>query len=148
MTRTTILAVTLLMLGACRTPQPATTTATSQVLSGCLIDGDSAQEFYQCDADFDNFVYTAGTTSHVFEQTENNLCVWVSSMVPDFHLTSTPIGEDSTSLHVTFHQGNVRCPVIISGTECSSAPDSGCTDDQKDIAINACIGFAVACAAQ
>jgi len=165
MARTMILTVSFLMLCvACRPPQSAQTTASRQaakthahqqgeglepaVLSDCIINGESAQTYYQCDADFREFIYTDGNQrSHVFEQTPNNPCVWVSSTVGAFHLTSTPIGADPNSIHVTF-QNNNRCPVIILGTDCSSAPDSRCAAGEKDIAIAACTGFAVACAAR
>jgi len=113
-----------------------------------MINGESAQRYYQCDADFREFIYTdRNQRSHVFEQTQNNPCVWFSSTVEAFHLTSTPIGQDSSSLHVTF-QNNNRCPVTIQGTNCSSALDSRCSDAEKDIAIAACTGFAFACAAR
>jgi len=143
------IAMSLLLLGlACRTPQAPRAArvkpAAAQDLSQCMIDGEPANEYYQCTVDFDHFLYTEGHTTHVFSQTSGNPCVWVSSTVPTFHLTSTPIGQGE--LHVTFQNTGDRCPVNINtGDQCSSAPDSRCTTQEKDIAINACIGFAVAC---
>jgi hypothetical protein len=149
MVRRAAIAMSLLLLGlGCRTPQapggaPARVGA-AQDLSECMIDGEPANEYYQCDVDFDHFLYTSGQTTHVFSQTATNPCVWVSSTVPTFHLTSTPIGAGQ--LHVTFQNTGDRCPVNINtDDQCSSAPDSRCSTAEKDIAINACIGFAVAC---
>lgn len=118
-------------------------------LSSCYLpeEEETALQYYQCNVDFDNFVYTSGQTSHVFEQQSNNPCVWVSRTVPTFHLTSVP--KSWGELHVTFQTGgNSRCGVdIVHGVQCSINPSplNSCTSSEANIAIDACTGFARAC---
>jgi len=121
--------------------------AKAATINDCKINGTPAGIYYQCNKNFDHFLYTSGVTTHVFEQTSGNSCVWVSRTVPDFHLTSVPGGGNS-DMHVTFQNGD-HCGVVMNdNNKCSSSDTSTCSSTQKNTAIKACEGFSLACDGQ
>lgn len=151
-----LLLASFIAAGCSHSPRPETgaappgrpgASARLGAMADCQIDGESAMQAFACNVDFAEFVYTDGDVSHVFEQSANNPCVWVSTTLPEptFHLTTAPIGEEG-DMHVTFDATGDHCPVVLHGNRaCSSARDSRCSDAQKNIAMAACEGFHTAC---
>jgi len=119
-------------------------------ISNCLFEYQGKQytgySYYECNQDFDHFIYTQGNTSYVFDQTKDNQCVWKSSELKIFHLTSVPGGGNS-DMHVTFQEETQpHCGVtILNKDQCGSSDTSNCTTIQKDTAIKACNAFLNAC---
>ncbi len=127
---------------------PIISEAATTNINDCYINGIPAGTYYQCNKNFDHFLYTSGVTTHVFEQTSGNSCVWVSKTVTSFHLTSVPGGGNS-DMHVTFQNDGSHCGVVMNdNNKCSSSDTSICSSTEKDIAIQACEGFSLACDAQ
>lgn len=114
-------------------------------LSHCYIKGVSAQQYYRCGVDINQF----NVGGRVFAQPKGKGCVWVSAGA-GYHFTSA-VNADYGAVHITYDTSDRHCGVdIVAPMRCYRSPQAehDCTQAQADQAEAVCQAFVTAAQCQ